>query len=162
MSDVDWGKAALIAAPVVKTGVGWYFHSKNQNLLDWFDRLKKPSWLITNPILTAALDLGTAIPIGYAAHLVSKEVRSNDRQIAMSLYGASFLVWMGSSYIYIRSKNLKSWLGILSLATGIFGATAAAFYKINKDAGLMLVPITAWYAYYAVGTMGIMQANPVV
>jgi len=158
----DWCcKPAFIAAPLGITGVAWYFYLKNADQLDWFGKLKKPTFMVTNPTLAAVIDLATVAPIGYAASLICKEalVASGDRQTALRLYGASLLVWTASFPVYINSKNLNHWIGVMSLGTGVFTATAFSFYKINKDAAWMFAPLIAWFAYQTLGLMVTYQNN---
>jgi len=157
----DIKKAALpVAVPIGILGAGWYYFMQQKDQQAWFKSLKKPSWMIENSQIVAVIDLAAIAPIGYAAHLVCKEARGNDRQIAFGLYGAGLLALIAGIPAYSRTKDLKCWFGVATLGSALFGATAFAFYKLNNTAGLLLVPWVAWSIYGAISLAGMLQANP--
>jgi len=153
--------AAQILLPIGVTGLGWYLFSRKKEQQEWFEKLKKPNWYTTNPAISATLDLAVVAPIGYAARLALKEARGDDRRLALALYGASLL---GFSVItiptFMYTKDIKLWAGVTALTSGLFGATAFSFYKVNNTAGLLLIPAVAWFAYGAIGLFAMAQANP--
>jgi len=163
-SDISWddicNAAFPIAVPLGIAGLGWYLYMKTKDQQEWFDKLKKPSWVVSDPTIIATIDLATVAPIGYAAHQICKGVQSTDRQWALGLYGAGLAVWLAGIPCFVKNRDLRCWAGVTGLGAGVFGATAAAFYKLNENAGLMLVPLTAWLGYQTVGLIAIMQANP--
>src|SRR5689334_18075316 len=46
-----------------------------------FQKLKFPSWVITNPAIVASMDFLTVAPIGLAAHIVCKEARGKNARL---------------------------------------------------------------------------------
>jgi len=148
------------ALPLGIASVGLYLYSKAKDQQEWFAKFKKPSWFISNPVGLSAVDLATLAPIGYAAHQICKTLPSSDRQWALGLYGAGLAVWLAGTQVFPKTKDLRCLALVTGSAAVVHGATAAAFYKLNENAGLMLVPLTAWMAYETVGVIAIMQANP--
>jgi len=165
-SDIAWtmddiSSAALpIGIPLGIAGLGWYFYMQNPSQQEWIDKLKKPSWVITNPTIMAAIDLTTVAVAGYGSHQICKHIRTTDRQVALGLYGTGLLIWAASIPCFTQKKDIKAWAGFAGLAAGLFGASAAAFYKLDNNAGLMVAPLAAWLAYQTFGLVGTMQANP--
>jgi len=162
-SELNWDciyKTALTIAPVAITGLKWYLFLNKNDQLEWYEKIKKPSWCIKDPAIKAALDLAVVAPTGYAASLVFKEGRGSDLQTATALYGAGVLLYLAGIPAFVNTKDLKCWFGISALATAVSGATAAAFYKIDNNAGLMLVPLTVWMGFETLGLASAIQGNP--
>jgi len=162
-SKIDWdelGKAAFpILLPVGITGLGWYLYLQKDHQQS-YEKLKKPSWTISSTKALLPLDLIAVAPVGYAAHLICKSVQGNDRTIALSLYGASLLSLVAGFSAFVKTTDMKCWLSVQTLAATLFGATAFAFYKIDRTSGLLLVPVTAWLTYGSIGMAATIRANP--
>lgn len=163
-NDIPWeeiGQAALpTLLPVGLFGLGWYIFSQKREQELWFKSLRKPSWVIEDKQICGPLEFAVMAPIGYASHLIMKEARASERQMALGLYGAGLLTWAAAIPAFSQTKDLKLWFGVSTLAAGLFGATAFTFYKVNNTAGLMVVPLAAWCAYGAISMFALMQHNP--
>jgi len=163
---IQWdeiGKAAgPTLLPIGVTGLGWYLVSQKQEQISWFKSLKKPNWVIEDTQTCAMLELAAIAPIGYASHLVCKEIiaKSDDRKLALTLYGVSLAALVAAIPAYLHTKDTSCWFGASLLNTGLFGATAFAFYKVNPTAGWLLAPWVAWGAYGTLSMFAIMQQNP--
>jgi len=162
---INWeeiGKAALpTLLPLGIVGAGWWWFTAKRDQEQWYRSLKKPNWVMDNPQAMSPLQLAVIAPIGYASHMICKEVSlGNDRQIALGLYGAGLLTWAIAIPAFGQTKDLKCWFGIKALSTGIFGATAFAFYKINQTAGWMLFPLVIAEAYSMISLGAMIQENP--
>jgi len=163
-SEIDWDEVCKAAFPVLLpigiTGLGWYLYSQKKEQHAWIEKLKKPNWVITCPKKMALIDLIVVSPVGYAAHLVCKEATGNDRTVALSLYGASWLACVAGLSAVLNTKNLNCWFAVQTLSATLFGATAFAFYKRDRTAGLLLVPLTAWLAYGSLSMAATIRSNP--
>jgi len=164
--NIQWdeiGKAApSTLLPLGLTGLAWYIFAQKPDQSSWFKRLKKPNWVLDDEQTVAVIDLATIAPIGYAAHMICKEVvaKADDRKLALTLYGAGLASFALAIPIYTQTKDTSYWFGAALLSSGLFGATAYAFYKINPTAGYLLAPFVAWGAYGTISMFAIMQQNP--
>lgn len=161
---INWeeiGKAAFpTLLPLGIAGIGWYWFTAKKDQELWYKSLKKPGWVMENPQAMSPLQLAVIAPIGYASHMICKEGRGTDRQIALGLYGAGLLTWAIATPAFGKTKDLKCWFGIKTLSAGIFGATAFAFYKINQTAGWLLFPLVIAETYAVASLAAMLQDNP--
>ncbi|CAB3407906.1 unnamed protein product [Caenorhabditis bovis] len=135
--------------------------AKDQASTDWWAALKKPNWAPKDVRIYSAVDFLSMAPLGYASYLVYKNGGGfdyNDTRIALGLYGANIAIALATVPI-IKKKNL----GCLWKNTTLVHLTAAgaayAFYKIDRSAGLLLVPYALWTAFYAYLAYSIKKEN---
>uniref|UniRef100_A0A8R1EFC2 TspO/MBR family protein n=1 Tax=Caenorhabditis japonica TaxID=281687 RepID=A0A8R1EFC2_CAEJA len=135
--------------------------AKDQHIADWWSTIKKPKWAPKDVRIYSAVDLLTLSPLGYASYLVYKNGGGfdyNDTKLALGIYGAN-LVFAIATIPIIKKKEL----GCLWKNTAVVSLTAAGaaytFYKIDKKAGLLLIPYAIWTAFYTYLTYSIKKEN---
>jgi tryptophan-rich sensory protein len=157
----DFFKAGLPAlVPIGVAGLKWYLFLNRTDQLEYMEKLKKPGGWSLTPGARAAIDLAVTAPVGYAASLIAREARGADRQWALGLYGTGILVYLAGIPAFLNTKDLKCWFGVTALATAISAGTAAAFYKIDQNAGLMMAPLAVWMGLETIGLARTINANP--
>jgi len=163
---IQWDEICQAAGPTLLpiglTGLAWYFASQKPEQRLWFKSLKKPDWVVEDQQLAGLVGLAVTAPIGYASHMVYKEIlaKSDDRKLALGLYSAGLLTSLLALPAFLHTKDTSCWFGASLLQGGLAVATAIAFYKVNPTAGWLFAPFAAWGVYGALSHFAIMQQNP--
>jgi len=164
--NIQWDEIGAAAGPTLLpiglAAAGWYFLSQKTDQHLWFKSLKKPNWALEDKQAGTWLEFAAIAPIGYASHMVYKEVlaKSDDRKLALSLYGAGLAASVVAIPAFMHTKDTTCWFGISLLNTLLFGGAAFTFYKVNPTAGWLLAPFVAWSAYGTISMFAVMQQNP--
>ncbi|KAI6219518.1 hypothetical protein M3Y99_01655200 [Aphelenchoides fujianensis] len=122
---------------------------------------RRPHWTPSRNVFSA-LDVLTTAPFGYASYLVYKYGGGfdyTDTTIALGLYGTTLGVALAAVPL-VKARNLKGlWINatLLHLASA---ATAFAFYKVDKNAGYLMLPFVAWSSFYAYFSHAVHDLNP--
>jgi len=115
---------------------------------DWFLSLSKPAiypppWLfgVVWPVLFTLL--------GVALYLVW---RANDpgRQLALGLFVAQMVFNVAWTPTFFRAQNLALALGVIGGLLLLVVPTLIAFWRVDRTAGLLVVPYLLWVAFAAV------------
>jgi len=150
-TSADWrNAAALTLIPGSCALVGMAFMLKDKSHMNWWEKAAKPSWAPTDVRVYSALDILTMAPLGVAAHMVCKTGGCDNPDVKMALtsYAAmGGLMFLGIPCILKHDMQLMSYSCLASTAAAAL--TTGLFYRINEKAGLMMVPFTAWMAFYA-------------
>ncbi|WP_262177849.1 TspO/MBR family protein [Haloarcula laminariae] len=115
---------------------------------DWFQSLAKPAiypppWLfgVVWPVLFSLL--------GVALYLVWRTDHPG-RRLALGLFGAQMAFNVAWTPVFFRAQNLALALAVIVGLLALAGPTAVAFGRIERTAGLLMVPYLLWVAFAAV------------
>lgn len=154
--------ATLIPGGAALTAFATFLNDKES--VNWWTDIKKPSWAPKDVRLYSTVDVLSLSPLGYASYLVYKNGGGfdyNDTRLALALYGTNIALALATIPL-VKKKNL----GCMSSNTILLHLTAVAaafaFYKIDKAAGLWMIPYAAWTGFYAYLTYSIKKENEVV
>jgi len=143
LPDYDYGKLAVATIlPGIGCIVGYAACAKDKTFLDFWARLKKPSWALTEVSAYSAVDMLAALPLGFASYLVYEHgggFKYDDTKLALGMYGVN----MGLSLMYIplmQKKDLKLSFIVTAATHATAGAVAGLFYKLYPKAGYLAVP----------------------
>ncbi|KHN84866.1 Translocator protein [Toxocara canis] len=159
----DDSKKALLATAVPGGAAMTAFLAfvNDRDVVDWWTKTKKPNWAPKDVRLYSALDLLTMSPLGYASYLVYKTGGGfdyADTKVALGIYGMNIAFALATIPL-LKKKNLRC----LFYNTALLNATAVAasytFYKIDRTAGLLLIPYALWTGFYAFLTYAIAKDN---
>jgi len=163
---IQWDEIGKAAGPTLLplglAGLGWYLMSQKPEQHLWFKSLKKPGWVIEDNQTCGLLEFAAMAPIGYASHMVCTELlaKSDDRKMALGLYGAGLVAAAASIPAFLHTKDPSCWFGASLLTTGLFAGAAFSFHKVNPTAGWLLAPFVAWGVYGTICMFAVMQQNP--
>ena len=156
----SWWKAAIVAVVAIEAlgGLsGWLSNSGYGN--GWFDTLAKPSFMppgwvfgLVWPILYAML--------GIALGLIWAEPPSDRRRTALTLFAVQMVLNFAWSPVFFAGHDIALAKVIIFAMAGFGAAAAGQFFRLNKAAGLLLVPYLAWLVFAAALTAAIEQLNP--
>jgi tryptophan-rich sensory protein len=146
----------IFASIVLVQFVGWRVTSPA--IPDWYVGLAKPWWTPPNwlfgPVWTALY-----LMMGVAACLVWGRRAEQAVGLPLTLFGAqlaSNLLW---SVLFFWAR--APWLGLadIGLLWALIAATAVAFFRVRRAAGLLLLPYLGWVSYAAALNAAIVALN---
>ncbi|KAK6045882.1 TspO/MBR family protein [Cooperia oncophora] len=138
--------------------------ARDKETVDWWSNVvKKPDWAPTDVRLYSVMDILALSPLGYASYLVYKSggFDYTDTRLALGLYGANMALAL-TTIPLVKKKNLGClWKNTLLVHLTAAGA-AYAFYKIDKQAGMWMIPYAVWTGFYAFLTYSIDKENQII
>jgi translocator protein len=156
----SWWKMALIAVVAIEAlggASGWLSNSGYGN--GWFDALQKPSFMppgwtfgVVWPILYAFL--------GVALALVMSQPASDRRRFALALFFIQLGLNFAWSPTFFAGHDITLAKYVIFIMALFAAAAAGQFYRLNKAAGLLLVPYLAWLIFAATLNASIEALNP--
>lgn len=155
-----WWKIALITVPVVVvlgSLSGYYANSGYGN--PWFDALEKPSFIPPGWVFGATwTTLYTLMGIGLALVIAAPPSRARKRGLAFFLVQIVFNY--GWSPIFFRAGMIDgAFLVILAMIVCAVAATIF-FWRVNRVAGVLLLPYLAWLGLAAALNLETGRLNP--
>jgi tryptophan-rich sensory protein len=142
---------------VLTLGVGAVSGIATAHAIDgWYATLTKPSFNPPNeifgPVWTALYVL-----IGVAAWRVWRCISLNNK--AMLLFFVQLALNFAWSFIFFEAHAIALALAEIVLLLLLILATMAAFWRIDRFAGLLFVPYAAWVAFATALSAAIWQLN---
>lgn len=155
-----WGRMALITCPAIVllgSASGWLSNSGYDN--GWFAALAKPGfmppgWLfgVVWPILYFLLGLALA--------MVLAQPQSDRRRNALILFFSQLALNLAWSPIFFAAHDISLAKITIFLMAAIAAAAAGQFFRLQRLAGLLLIPYLAWLVFAAALNTAIENLNP--
>lgn len=146
-----------VALAFAAAGIGGLATAPNVD--GWYRALEKPSWTppgwLFGPVWTA-LYLAMAV----AAWWVWTRGEGAARRRALGLYLAQLATNALWSPVFFAWHRPGWALVVILVLLVLVAATTAAFFRIGRLAGWLLVPYLAWVAFATVLNHGIWRLNP--
>lgn len=154
--EIDW--AILITCIVLCNIIGALGAIWTSSDRSWYDGIKKPSFTPPGGVIGAIWTLLFTL-IGISLYLVWTSPSSSIRLIALILFAVQFVFNVAWSYLFFRlNKPFLSFIEILILL-GLIIATAFYFFKIDKNAGYLLIPYFLWVSFASFLNYSIWKLN---
>ena len=129
------------------------------NAGDFYQSLARPSWAppswLFGPVWSVLYLL-----IGIAAWLVWKKAGFRGARGALTLFLAQLLANALWTWIFFVWRQGALAFAEILLLWVMIAATAALFWRVERWAGLLLLPYLAWVSYATALTYAIWQRNP--
>jgi benzodiazapine receptor len=124
----------------------------------FYGQLSKPNWAppanLFGPVWSALYFL-----MGVAAWLVWREKRAKGLAVALTLFIVQLIANALWSWLFFAwRKGAFAFIEVLILSALIV-ATAIAFWRIRKLAGVLLIPYIAWVSFASALTFSIWRLN---
>ncbi|CAH0769948.1 unnamed protein product [Bemisia tabaci] len=137
---------------------GGYF--VRESVKTWYPTLKLPSWRPPNyyfgPVWTTLYS-----SMGYASYIVYRDGGgfSGPAKLPLAVYGTQLALNWAWTPIFFGAHNLK--LALIDIAALWISAAATSylFSRVNKTAGLLLLPYLAWLTLASALTYTIYRDN---
>ncbi|MEM9825240.1 MAG: TspO/MBR family protein [Planctomycetota bacterium] len=153
MAWVFWAMASLVLwlGGGLLTGIGlgpWYDELT-------FPSLQPPGWVFT-PMWMLILSL-----LAVATVRITTGDRSNagSRTVAVGLYGFQFGLNLGWSVLFFAVQRPDAAMAEILILDVVVAAMVVAYAKIDRVAGLMLVPYLVWLLFATAINIAIVQLN---
>jgi len=156
----SWGKYALVAVvafEVLGIASGLLSNSGFGNL--WFDGLRKPSFMppgiafgLVWPVLYALLGISVA--------MVLAEPPSARRRAGLTLFFVQLALNFAWSPLFFGAHAITLAKWVIFIMAALAAAAAGQFLRINRTAGLLMVPYLAWLVFAATLNATIETMNP--
>jgi|SRR6185312_4877629 len=155
-----WWKTVLICVVAIELlGLvsGWLSNSGYGN--GWFDGLQKPSFMppgwafgVVWPILYALLGVSLAIAL--------REPASHHRRLGLTLFFIQLALNFLWSPIFFAAHDIMLAKWVILVMAAVAAAAAGQFFRLNRNAGLLLLPYIGWLVFAATLNWTIEALNP--
>lgn len=125
----------------------------------WYAALTKPSW---NPPSWIFAPVWTTLyaAMGLAAYLVWRDLGWGRGRAPLGLFVAQLLVNLAWSPIFFGLHQIGWALFDIVILLALIVATAAAFWRVNRWAGLLMIPYIAWVSFATALNAELWRLNP--
>lgn len=151
------GLIVFVGACLAVGRIGSIFTSLSR--ATWYETLRRPDWAppdwLFGPVWTALY-----IAMGVAAWLVWRRLGLPGAIVPLTLFAIQLLLnlaWTGI-FFGLRAPG-AAFVEIIALWAAIL-ATMAAFWRVSRTAGLLLLPYLLWVTYAAALNYQIWRLNP--
>jgi translocator protein len=139
--------AGLVGLPFTDRGTG-----------SWYGQLDKPpfnppGWVF-GPVWTALYTL-----IGVALWLVLRQPQSKARRRALMLFAGQLILNAAWTPIFFGAEAPEAAVAEISILLVVLGFTVRDFWRIDRRAGLLMVPYLGWVAFAAALNGSIVALN---
>jgi len=160
MESRGWWKIAFVTVVAIELAgglSGWLSNSGYGN--GWFDGLQKPSFMppgwafgVVWPILYLFLGIALAIVLALPP--------SPRRTTGLVLFFIQFALNFAWSPIFFGAHDISLAKIIIFVMAAIAAAAAAQFLRLQRSAGLLMIPYLAWLIFAATLNSAIEKLNP--
>jgi translocator protein len=124
----------------------------------WYDRLEKPSFnppsAVFGPVWTTLYTL-----MGIALWLVLRKHPTVARRRALVLFGTQLALNAAWTPIFFGAEAAGPALAEIVVLLGVLGWTVSDFWKLDRSAGLLMLPYLGWVAFATVLNGSIVALN---
>lgn len=125
----------------------------------WFAALVQPV-LMPDPSIFPPSWIVFYFMMGLGMAIVCSSWGARWRSLAIAAFVVQFLLNLAWSPVFFVAHNIPLALGIMFTLLLAAIVTAVFFWKVRRNAGLLMVPYIAWLLFLSVLTVQFMQANP--
>ncbi|MDN5327892.1 MAG: translocator protein [Candidatus Woesearchaeota archaeon] len=136
-----------ILIPLVIGFLGSFFTNSSVN--SWYTTLNKPSFNPPNWLFAPAWTI-LFILIGISFYLVWKENFGNKDKLVIGIYSIQLFLNLMWSFLFFGLKNPFLALIEIIVLWFVILANIIIFYRIKREAGLLLIPYILWVSFATV------------
>jgi len=126
----------------------------------WYAALEKPfftppGWVFAPVWITLFTLMGTGLVLVGESGAGRREVR-----IALGIFGVQFVFNVLWSFLFFGLRSPFLGLADILVLWVLIAATVAAWYRVRRSAGLLLIPYLCWVTLAAALNYGVWVLNP--
>ena len=125
----------------------------------WFQSLTKPA-IFPPPMWFGIVWSVLYVMIGFAAALVASAWGAYGRGVALILFALHFLGNLAWTYVFFGLQDMTAGLYVLIYTALSLLVVIAAFWRVRRLAGVMLLPYLAWVMFASVLNYQFIVENP--
>ena len=125
----------------------------------WFQSLTKPA-IFPPPMWFGIVWSVLYVMIGFAAALVASAWGAYGRGVALILFALHFLGNLAWTYVFFGLQDMTGGLYVLIYTALSLLVVIAAFWRVRRRAGVMLLPYLAWVMFASVLNYQFIVENP--
>ena len=155
-----WGRYGLITVPaIVLAGTAIGILSGSSGADSWFAALHKPFFQPPPIAFPVAWTILYAL-MGVALAMILVEPRSPRRKTALILFFVQLTLNYAWSPIFFGAHDIALARIVIYVMAVVAALAAGNFLRLNRVAGLLLIPYLAWLIFAAVLNGAIQDMNP--
>ncbi len=124
----------------------------------WYLAIARPTWnppsWVFGPVWITLYTL-----MGIAAYLIWKKRKSKEARKALTVYGVQLGLNSLWSILFFGLQNPEAAFAEILILLGMIVATVVLFWRIDKRAGILLLPYLAWVSFASYLNFTIWQLN---
>ncbi|MEO0907264.1 MAG: TspO/MBR family protein [Pseudomonadota bacterium] len=125
----------------------------------WFQSLTKPA-IFPPPMWFGIVWSVLYVMIGFALALVASAWGAYGRGVAIILFALHFLGNLAWTYVFFGLQDMTAGLYVLIYTVFSLVVVIAAFWRVRRWAGVMLLPYLAWVMFASVLNYQFIVENP--
>ena len=125
----------------------------------WFQSLTKPA-IFPPPMWFGIVWSVLYVMIGFALALVASAWGAYGRGVAIILFALHFLGNLAWTYVFFGLQDMTAGLYVLIYTVVSLMVVVAAFWRVRRWAGVMLLPYLAWVMFASVLNYQFIVENP--
>ena len=125
----------------------------------WFQSLTKPT-IFPPPMWFGIVWSVLYVMIGFALALVASAWGAYGREVAIMLFALHFLGNLAWTYVFFGLQDMTAGLYVLIYTVVSLLVVIAAFWRVRRWAGVMLLPYLAWVMFASVLNYQFIVENP--
>ena len=125
----------------------------------WFQSLTKPA-IFPPPMWFGIVWSVLYVMIGFAVALVASAWGAYGRGVAIILFALHFLGNLAWTYVFFGLQDMTAGLYVLIYTVVSLMVVVAAFWRVRRWAGVMLLPYLAWVMFASVLNYQFIVENP--
>ncbi len=125
----------------------------------WFQSLTKPA-IFPPPMWFGIVWSVLYVMIGFALALVASAWGAYGRGVAIILFALHFLGNLAWTYVFFGLQDMTAGLYVLIYTVVSLLVVIAAFWRVRRWAGVMLLPYLAWVMFASVLNYQFIVENP--
>ena len=149
--------AASVAIALAVGAVGGF--ATASSVTTWYAGLNKPSFNPPNGVFAPVWTTLYVLMALAAWRVWRADAADGRRRSALVLYAVQLALNLAWSLIFFGLRQPGLALGEVALLMAAAIATDAAFWRIDRPAGLMMAPYAAWVAFASVLNLEIWRLN---
>jgi tryptophan-rich sensory protein len=132
----------------------------SSSLGSWYPELRKPSFNPPNGVFGPVWTTLYVLMAIAAWRVFRRRDSGRLRSTGLALWGVQLALNLGWSCLFFGLRSPAAALAEIVVLLAAIAATASVFWRVDRPAGILLVPYLAWVAFASALNFEIWRLNP--